>query len=141
MSGSMTERQYTADNGATYSIRCDESNANATATAGGITSPPLLPIKIANQPFAPQGTKFRYVNAYNQANPAQRRRFKYSISAQTVILAPGATISCEDYPAAGATASGVTQTWIVGTAVGEKSRRSKPFSAPDTGLTDGTVSQ
>lgn len=141
MSGSLTTRQYTADNGATYSIRCDESNANATASAGGTTSPPLLPIRIANQPYPPAGLKPRYVNAYNSANPNQRRRFKYSTSAQTVLLADGAIISCEDYPNAGATGAGVTQTWIVTSPVGEKSRKPKPFNAPDTGLTDGTVSQ
>jgi len=141
MSGSITTRQYTSDNGATYSIRCDESNANATASAGGITSPPLLPIRTTNQPFPPVGLKPRYVNAYNSANPAQRRRFKYSTSAQTVVLADGATISCEDYPAGGGNLPGVTQTWIVTSPVGEKSRKPKPFNAPDTGLTDNTVSQ
>lgn len=142
MSGSMTYRQYGADNGATYSIRCDESNANATAQAGtGSPTAALLPVRIANQPAMPKGLKPRYVNTYNSANPNQKRRFAYSLAAQTIVLAAGATITAEDYPAGGGNAAGVAQTWIVTTGVGEKSKLPPSFSSPDTGLTDGTVSQ
>jgi hypothetical protein len=142
MSGSLTWRGYTSDNGTVYSIKCDESNANAIATNGaGTASGVLLPVRTANAPLAPCGLKPRYVNTYNQANPSQKRRFKYSTAAAVVLLSQGATISAEDYPAGGGTAPGTTQTWVVASPRGEKSRSAPPITAPDTGLTDGTVSQ
>jgi hypothetical protein len=58
-----------------------------------------------------------------------------------IILSDGATISAEDYPAGGGNAPGTVQTWIVTAPRGEKSRKAPAFSSPDTGLTDGTVSQ
>ena len=138
----MTYRGYTSDSGAVYSIKCDESNANATATGGsGTVSSVLLPVRVANAPLPPCGLKSRYANCYNQANPNQKRRFKFSTAAAAVITSSGATISAEDYPAGGGNAPGVTQTWVVTSVRGEKTRQAPPFSAPDTGLTDGTVSQ
>lgn len=142
MSGSMTYRQYTASNGTVYSIKCDESNANATATNGaGVTSAVLLPVRTANAPLPPCGFKFRYANTSNSANPAQKRRFKYSTAAAVVVESEGATISAEDYPAGGGNAVGVVQTWKVNSVSGEKRRFAPAINAPDTGLTDGTVSQ
>lgn len=142
MSGSMTYRQYTGENGTAYSIKCDESNANAVATNGaGIASAALLPVRTANLPLPPCGLKPRYANCYNSANPLQKRRFKFSTAAASVIISDGATISAEDYPAGGGNAPGTTQTWIVTSVRGEKSRKAPSFTSADTGLTDGTVSQ
>lgn len=142
MSGSMTWRGYTADDGTVFAIKCDESNANAIATNGaGLASGTLLPVRTANVPLPPCGLRPRYVNAYNQANPSQKRRFKYTINVAPIVLSDGATISAEDYPPGGGNAPGITQTWVVTAPVGEKSRKPAPFNAPDTGLTDGTVSQ
>jgi hypothetical protein len=142
MSGSMTYRGYTADGGAVYSIKCDESNANAIATNGaGTSSGVLLPIRTVNSPLPPCGLKPRYANCYNSANPNQKRRFKFSTAAAVVVTSEGATISAEDYPAGGGNTPGVAQTWVVSSIRGEKSRKAPAFNAVDTGLTDGTVSQ
>lgn len=142
MSGSITWRQYTNDAGTSYSIKVDESNANAIATnGGGASSVALLPIRTTNLPLPPCGLKPRYANCYNQANPNQKRRFKFSSAASPIVLSDGATISAEDYPAGGGNAPGATQTWVVSSVRGEKSRKASPFGAPDTGLTDGTISQ
>lgn len=142
MSGSMTYRGYTADGGQVYSVKCDESNANATATNGaGTTSSVLLPVRIANAPLPPCGLKMRYANCTNISNPNQKRRFAFSTAAAVVITSDGATISAEDYPAGGGLATGVVQTWKVTSIRGEKSRKAPAFNAKDTGLDDGTVSQ
>jgi hypothetical protein len=142
MSGSMTYRGYTADDGSVYTLKVDESNANAIATNGaGLASGVLLPVRIANSGFPPCGLKPRYVNTYNRANRNQRRTFKYSTAVQQIILSEGATITAEDYPAGGGTGPGVVQTWVVTKPVGETKRKAPPFNAPDTGLDDGTVSQ
>lgn len=138
----MTYRQYTAGSGVVYSIKCDESNANAIATNGaGLVSSVLLPVRTANAPLPPCGLKPRYANCTNAANPSQKRRFKYSTAAAVVIESDGATISAEDYPAGGGNAPGTVQTWNVTSVRGEKSRKAPSISAFDTGLTDGTVSQ
>jgi hypothetical protein len=138
----MTHRTYTSDNGTVYSLKCDESNANAIATNGaGIASAALLPVRTANSPYPPCGMKPRYANCYNSANINQKRRFKFTTAAAVVLASDGATISAEDYPAGGGNAPGVVQTWIVTSIRGEKSRKSPAITAADTGLTDGTVSQ
>lgn len=142
MSGSMTYRAYSDDRGTLYSIKCDESNANAIATSGaGIASAALLQVRVANSPLPPTGLKPRYANTYNSANPTQKRRFKFSTAAATVILSDGATIAAEDYPAGGGNAPGTTQTWVVTSVRGEKSRKAPSYTSSDTGLTDGTPSQ
>jgi hypothetical protein len=57
-----------------------------------------------------------------------------------LLIAPGSTITGEDYPGAGDTA-GVNQTWVVTAYRGEKVDVVPAFSSPDTGLTDGTPGQ
>jgi hypothetical protein len=142
MSGSMTYRTYTSDGGVVYSLKCDESNANAIAINGaGVSSSALLPVRTVNSPLPPCSLKPRYANCYNQANPNQKRRFKFTTAAAVVLASEGATISAEDYPAGGGNSPGTVQTWIVASVRGEKSRKTPAVSAPDTGLTDGTVSQ
>lgn len=141
MAGSLTYRQYTADDGTQYSVKVDESNANATATAGGATSAAFLPIRTANLPPMPRGFKKRYVNAFLAANVFIRRRFYVSDTATVVANQYGATITTSAYPSADGQAPGVSGQWIVTSFVGEKSRKPPAFNAPDTGLTDGTVSQ
>lgn len=125
-----------------YSLKVDESNANAIATNGaGIASAALLPVRTANSPYPPCGMKPRYANCYNSANPLQKRRFKFTTAAATVLSSDGATISAEDYPAGGGNAPGTVQTWVVTSIRGEKSRKSPAITSADTGLNDGTVSQ
>jgi hypothetical protein len=138
----MTYRQYTAGSGVVYSIKCDESNANATATNGaGIASSVLLPVRTANAPLMPCGLKPRYAIAVNTANKNQKRRFKYSTAAAVVVESEGATISAEDYPAGGGNAPGIVQTWAVTYIGGEKARKAPAITAADSGLDDGTVAQ
>lgn len=142
MSGSMTFRTYASDGGIVYSLKCDESNANAIATSGsGTASSALLPTRTANSPLPPVGLKPRYANCYNSTSPNQKRRFKFTAAASAVLASDGATISAEDYPAGGGNAPGTTQTWVVTSVRGEKSRKTPAITAVDTGLTDGTTSQ
>jgi hypothetical protein len=139
MAGSMTWRAYTADNGVTYSVKIDESNARAAQTGG--SADPLMPIRTDNFPIAPCGLQKRYVNTYNQAVPTQKRRFY--VGSQTIaatLITPGATLTAEQYPGSGDTA-GANVTWVVSSYRGERSRNAPAFTAPDTGLTDGTTSQ
>jgi hypothetical protein len=141
MAGSRTWRSYTSDSGAQYSIQIDESNARAIPTAAGSAGSELCPVRTANAPRLPKGLKLRYVNAYNQANPAEKRRFIVGTTSQIpIVTAPGATIVSEDYPGAGDT-PGTTATWIVRGYRGEKVDNAPSFSAPDTGLTDATTTQ
>jgi hypothetical protein len=142
MSGSMTHRTYTSDSGVVYSVKVDESNANAIATNGaGVSSSALLPARTVNSPYPPCGMKPRYANCYNSANPNQKRRFKFTTAAAVVLASDGATISAEDYPAGGGNAPGTVQTWVVTSIRGEKSRKAPSITSVDTGLTDGTVAQ
>jgi hypothetical protein len=139
MAGSLSWRDYTTDAGVLTAIKIDESNANAVITG---QSTKLCPVRTGNNPPLGRYTRKRYVLAYNQANPNERRRFYIgSTAAVTQAQAAGATITAEDYPAAG-DAAGTSQTWVITSYKGEKVTRLVPaFSAPDTGLTDGTASQ
>jgi hypothetical protein len=139
MSGSMTWRAYTGDDNTVYSIKIDESNARA-AIAGG-TAAPLCPVRTANSPVLPCGTRKRYVNTYNSALPTQRRKFYIGDpTLVATISAPGTTITAENYPGAGDTA-GTNVTWVVSSYRGEKRRIPPAYTATDTGLTDGTAGQ
>jgi hypothetical protein len=138
MAGSLTWRQYTTDAGVSYSIRIDESNANAALVGG--TAGAIMSIRTANLPLIPVGIKKRYVNAYNSALPAQKRKFYIGSAAVASTLVSGSTLSAEAYPGTVDTA-GTAVTWIITSYRGEKSRFAPAFSAADTGLTDGTVSQ
>jgi hypothetical protein len=142
MAGSMTWRTYTADDGTQYSVKTDESNANATAVAnGGTESAAFLPVRTANLPPIPKSLKKRYVNAFLVANVFVKRRFYVSGTAFQVASQYGAVITTSAYPTGDGQAPGVSGTWIVTSVVGEKSKKPPAFNAPDTGLTDGTVSQ
>jgi hypothetical protein len=139
MAGSLTWRSYTNDNGISCAVKVDESNANAAVTGGAAT--PLLPIRTANLVTLPRYTKMRYVLAYNQANPIERRKFYVgNPTLVPAVTAIGATLTAEDYPGVGDTA-GTNVTWVITAYRGEKSKIVPAFTAPDTGLTDGTVSQ
>jgi hypothetical protein len=140
MAGSKSWRQYIGDDGTSYSVNVDESNANGTVTGGGSTVI-LLPIRTANYPAPPCSMKKRYCNTYNSATPTIKRRFYVgTTAAQIAAAAPGATISAEVSPGAGDTA-GTASTWIITSLRGEKTRKPPAFGAPDTGLLDGTSSQ
>jgi hypothetical protein len=138
MAGSLTYRAYTADNGTVYSIKIDESNANGVVS-GGIGA--LCPIRTADAPPLPKGTSLRYALAKSIGNPNIRRKFVIGTpAAATLAIAPGATITCEDYPGAGDT-TGAATVFIITAYRGEKRNLIPSFTALDTGLTDGTPSQ
>lgn len=139
MAGSISWREYTADDGVTYAVRADESNANAFGTAG--TS--LLPVPTGNHQQIPKGLQKRYILASSIANPNIRRKFYVGSQATFLGLRnqTAKTITATDYPNAGATNAGVSTTWKITYFSGEKARIAPDFTAPDTGLTDGTVSQ
>lgn len=140
MAGSRSWRQYIGDDGTSYSVQVDESNANATiGGAGGNVI--MLPVRTANFPAIPCSLKMRYVNAYNNTTPSIKRKFYVGTSAgQLAAAAPGAQITAEIYPGAGDTA-GTASIWTITSLRGEKTRKPPGFGAPDTGLTDGTTSQ
>jgi hypothetical protein len=141
MAGSRTWRAYTSDSGNQYSISIDKSNASAIPTGNGSAGGALCPVRTTNSPRLPKGLKTRYVNCYNQANPLEKRRFTVgSTAAIPTVIAPGATIASEDYPGTGDTA-GTTVTWVISSYRGEKTNNVPAFTAPDTALTDGSVTQ
>jgi len=139
MAGSISWREYTSDDGTIYAIRSDESNANAFGAAGSS----LLPVPTGNRQQIPKGLKKRYVIATSISNPNLRRKFYVGSQATMLALKNQSpkTITATDYPNAGATNAGVTTTWTITYFKGEISRVVPDFTAPDTGLTDGTVSQ
>lgn len=139
MAGSRTIRQYTDDAGVVYAIRTDKSNALASPTGG--TNTPLLPVRTANVPLLPRGFHPRYVLAYSQTNPAIRRKFYVgNLAAIQPLIAVGATITAEDYPAPG-DAAGTNATWTVTYYSGERRSLIPAFGGNDTALTDGATNQ
>jgi hypothetical protein len=139
MSGSLTYRSYTSDNGIIYSVKTDESNAEARVVGGAAND--LMPIRTANSPALPTGVKKRYVNTFNSALPAQRRRFYVgTLAAFAQATAAGAQLTTNEFSGAGNTTS-TTITWNVSSFSGEKARVIPSFSASDTGLTDGDATQ
>jgi len=139
MAGSLTWRQYQSDDGTTYAIKVDESNARGAITGG--TADPLCPVRTANIPPLYKGIRPRYVLAYNSAVPTQRRKFV--IGDKTLLtrtLTIGATITAEQYPSAG-DAPGSNVTWVITYFGGERQKLIPTFSSVDTGLTDGTPGQ
>jgi hypothetical protein len=139
MSGSLTYRAYTSDTGAVYSVKLDESNSEGRVVGGAAND--LVPIRTTNAPALPSGVKKRYVNTFNSALPAQRRRFYVgNLAAFAQATAPGAQITTNEFSGAGNTTS-TTVTWNVSSFSGEKSRVVPAFGATDTGLTDGDVTQ
>ena len=139
MAGSLTYRTYTADSGVSYSIKIDESNAQAAISGGAAGA--LCPVRSGNFPAPPSGLKYRYILCYNQAEPDQRRKF--TIGDPTLVVsatAPGATLTAESYPGVNDT-TGSNVTWIITAYRGEKSRGIPAITATDTGLTDGDATQ
>lgn len=139
MAGSLTWREYTADNGSIYSIKMDESNANAFGASGSS----LVPIRTTNAPQLPRGVRKRYVLCVATNNPNLRRRFTVGSQATMTLLRaqPTQTITAADYPTAGAAGAGTANTWAITYYGGEKSRVPVDITAVDSGLNDGTVSQ
>jgi hypothetical protein len=120
MAGSLRWFTYTSDSGALGNVLLDESNSKAVATPGGAL---FASVATAN-PEVPTGTKLRYCNTFNTANPVQKRKFYMSTAALLGGLQQGGTIL----------ADGVT--WRVTSTRGEQRR--VPFLG-DTGLDDGTA--
>lgn len=143
MAGSMTYRSYTSDGGVTYSVKCDESNADAIAVSGTGTSSGvvLLPVRTANAPLLPRGAKLRYANCSNSNNPLQKRRFAFTGASAAILATDGATISAPAYPGPNGTTAGTAIVWKVNSLRGEKFPKAPAFDSPDTGLTDGTITQ
>lgn len=143
MAGSMTYRSYTADGGGVYSVKCDESNADAIAVSGTGTSSgvALLPVRTVNSPLLPRGSKMRYANCSNSNNPVQKRRFYFSGVNASILATDGATITAPAYPGANGTTAGTAVIWKVNSLRGEKITKAPAFDSPDTGLTDGTPGQ
>jgi hypothetical protein len=138
MAGSLTYRSYTGDDGISYSIRVDESNANGVVQS---SSNILLPVRTADLPPLPTGLKPRYVLARSIGNPNIKRKFYVGVPSDVgFINLPGSTITCEDYPGAGGTAGAAT-VFIITAYRGEKINKIPSFTALDTGLTDGTAGQ
>jgi hypothetical protein len=122
MSGSLTWRTYTGDNGTQYSVFRDESNSESVASTGVA---PLLGAFVVGAPGLPATIKQRYVNTSLSTNSAIKKRFVIgTVSAFGAIVA-GTTITENTTPA---------QVWNVTGKVGERQRI--PTSV-DTGQTDG----
>lgn len=139
MAGSRTIREYTDDAGIVYAIRTDKSNGNASPGGGANIS--LLAARTANVPLIPKGFEPRYVLAYNQSNPNQRRKFYVgNLQAIQPLLVPGATIIAEDYPGLNDT-PGVNTTWVVTYYSGERRALIPSITSPDTSLTDGVLTR
>jgi hypothetical protein len=138
MAGSKSYRQYTSDNGTTYTVLVDESNANAVIGAGTL---PLIPLRTAASGRLPSGIVQRYVLCSLVSNPRVRRKFK--VGNPGLIgnaLAPGAIIKAQVYPTS-ADAVPTTEDWNVTAYRGEKINSVPGLLAVDTGLTDGTATQ
>jgi hypothetical protein len=139
MSGSLTYRAYTSDTGIVYSVKVDESNSEARVVGGAAND--VMPARTVNAPAVPSGLKKRYVNTFNSALPAQRRRFYIgNLAAFAQATAAGAQLTTNEFSGAGNTTS-ATVTWNVSSFSGEKSRVIPAIAATDTGLTDGDATQ
>lgn len=136
MAGSRTWRTYISEDGTRYSIELDKSNSNAILPAGGV---PAVPIRQSDYPPMPCNLAPRFVYAYNRDNPVKKRKFVVgatSLAALVYTTDGGYLIvpNIED--------NIPEDIWIITGYVGEKlSRIATYINNPDTGLTDGTVSQ
>jgi hypothetical protein len=122
MSGSLTWRTYTGDNGTQYSVFRDESNSESIPSTG---TAPLLSAFVSGAGGLPNLIKPRYVNATLSTNAAIKKRFIVGTIAAFGAITAGTTITENTTPA---------QVWNVTGKVGEKQRI--PTSV-DTGQTDG----
>lgn len=134
MAGSLLYFEYEADDGTSYAVKVDKSNANAVINPGNETL--MSTRSTPNIKGLPRGLKMRYVLAYQQDKPEIRRKFWVGNTLAVVgILTPGTTIQTEAYPGANDVA-GVTKTWVITAFRGEKTPIIPAVTAPDTGLTD-----
>jgi hypothetical protein len=143
MSGSLTYRTYTSDDGKDYSVKIDKSNAQGLATqSGGVgtSTTELCPVRTANHPPLPKSVKMRYVNCYNPNAPLQKKRlYVGDVSQMSRLAATGGAVILVETLSNGA--AGASVIWVVESYRGEAGRVVPPFSAPDSGLNDGTVGQ
>lgn len=136
MAGSRTRKKYESDDGNTYTIVVDESNAEATKQ--GSTVALCAPVD-NNYQALPRSTKTRFVLAYLASNPSIRRKFR--VGDRTLVLSllePGAQLSAVVYPNSGDSA-GDRELWNITAYRGEKAavEPSVAGSQDDTGLEDG----
>jgi hypothetical protein len=125
MTGSKRFFNYATDAAVVTAVELDESNSKAVGTPGGA----LFPAVFAPAPIIPTGLKKRYVNAFNTALPAQKRRFFVGTLTAYNLISGGGTIAVTD-PVTG------NSTWQVTSSRGEKGRI--PYVG-DTGQTDGSA--
>lgn len=124
MAGSQKYFKYTADNGVTYAVRLDESNAeledtgftDLTDTDDGLTE-------------LPKGLKMRYVNCINSATGAARKIY-CGLNTAERFISGGIILLSLIGNVAGA---GAFLPFRITKAVGELSRLVNPI---DTGLRD-----
>lgn len=122
MAGSIKWVRYVADNGQTYAVRMDESNA----IAGGFDD------QVSGQTTAelPKGTTMRYVNVLEPQTGTRRRLY---LGKPTNPLKNGGIVTLVVY--SGTSANAVS--FQVTSYRGEKKRA---VFAADTALNDGTAS-
>lgn len=134
MAGSLVYREYESDSGLKYGIRTDESNAESVV-GGQVLSLP----RTTNTGNVPQGLRPRYVLAFNQDNPAQKKRFIVgNPSAIGPIFAIGSTIITNPSTTDGDGVEG-TKTFVVTAYRGERINfiPAAGGNVSDTGLDDG----
>lgn len=129
MAGSNHWFRYTADNGTNYAFYRDLSNSKALVnpTGSSSTTTAACPDFVSGDGTIPTGLIPRFVYAYNQAKPTQKRKFYIGSKTLYDSMTSGATIATAasgGFPAA---------TWIVTRKRGETARIP---SATDTGQTD-----
>lgn len=94
MAGSIKWMAYTADNGATYLKRIDESNGEAAGWVDVTTAN-------QNSPIMPQGMQARYINVVRagaSGEDIRRKIYVGSLDAMNTLLSAGTiTLSDGDY--------------------------------------------
>jgi hypothetical protein len=134
MAGSITYRQYTADDGTAYSIKIDKSNANA---AIGLASTVLMPQKTANIPDLPRGLTPRYILCSLDSDTRIKRKFKVGDIAQVVsIYTVGNKVISAVYPTS-PNAPGAGEPWTITAYRGETRNLVPAFAGIDTNIIDG----
>ena len=138
MAGSLTWRKYTSDNGLEYSIKIDESNANAYIQSLTV----LCAIRTANHPPLPCNIKPRLIHAVAYFDQSIKRSFVMGNRdhlSQFYALTPGAMYLNYDNAGTG----GADFYWLITGYVGETIRDMTELTRfdylKDSGLTDGTV--
>jgi hypothetical protein len=136
MAGSITIRQYTADDGGQFAIRIDKSNANGIVGTGGTQ---MMPPRTTDSPDLPRGLTPRYILCQLESDPKVKRKFKIGGVAQIAqIYTPGTKVSASLYPV-GPNDPGGGVNWIITAYRGEKRNLVPAFDASDTGQQDGNT--